>query len=236
MKKVLIALTALLFFAPSLFAVPRLQLYIDGATYDDATETWVTSASTFDLYVIGNGTYDEVFVSMALEGLGELGDPSGSGVDVNGVSYPTGSWTWGYAPLSNVAATWNGGQDLPKHDIYPAWYTEFSAGAFSEVGGIGDVVADSAAAHGDPYWLPTDGYIPGGNHLGEYKKFTVSVSGAYGVHFDAYTIADDGTIEYFAPFSHDASYGGKVPEPATMLLFGIGLAGTGIVRRLRKKA
>ena len=36
----------------------------------------------------------------------------------------------------------------------------------------------------------------------------------------------------FAPFSHDGE--AVIPEPATMLLFGLGLAGAGIVRRFKK--
>src|SRR5678816_3675014 len=36
-------------------AVPELQIYIEGATYDSASETWVaTSTSPFRLWVIGN--------------------------------------------------------------------------------------------------------------------------------------------------------------------------------------
>jgi hypothetical protein len=205
-------------------AVPPLQLYIDGATYDPTTETWISFENDFDLYVIGNGNLSDVLVSMALstpEGIDPNGDVS---IDVNGSTY--GSWTWGYAPLSNDPSVWDGGDDdLQTHGIYPAWYTEFSAGDFTEVGGIHDVQPPST-------WNPTMGYIPGGNHLGEYKMYSISVTGDAFVHFDAYTTNSDGTINKFAPFSHDAGTG--IPEPATMLLFGLGLAGAGVVRKLRK--
>ena len=69
--------------------------------------------------------------------------------------------------------------------------------------------------------------------MGEIKMFTLSVTGAVALHFDAYTLNADGTIDEFAPFSHDAEF--LVREPATMLLFGIGIAGAGVVRRFRKK-
>ena len=223
MKRTLLILGLVLVVSSGAMAVPSLQLYIDGATYDPTTETWISFENDFDLYVIGNGNLSDVLVSMALstpEGIDPNGDVS---IDVNGSTY--GSWTWGYAPLSNIPAEWDGGdEDLPTHGIYPAWYTEFSAGDFGEVGGIGDVQPPST-------WNPTMGYIPGGNHLGEYKMYSISVTGDAFVHFDAYTTVN-GKIDEFAPFSHDAGTG--IPEPATMLLFGLGLAGAGVVRKLRK--
>jgi len=38
----------------SALAIPNLQLYIDGVTFDTTTETWVSTASTFDLWVVGD--------------------------------------------------------------------------------------------------------------------------------------------------------------------------------------
>lgn len=222
-----------LFLIPVVQAVPTLQLYIDGATYDDATETWVSYGSSFDLYVIGKGDLQDVRFSMALEDLGSGDDPSSAGVMIDGSAYPTGTWTYGYAPLSYLPSTWNGGDDLPKHGIYPAWYTEFGMGDFTAQGGIGDVNYDSAMASGDPYWLPTEGYI-NSNTQGWFQSYHIAITGGYAVHFDAYTVLSTGEIDKFAPFSHDAS-GGEVPEPATMVLFGIGLAGAGVVRKLRRR-
>ncbi|MEQ9447934.1 MAG: choice-of-anchor N protein, partial [Rhodospirillaceae bacterium] len=48
---------AMLLAAPSAQAVPALQVYIDGATYDDAEESWkITSPSNepLRLWVVGN--------------------------------------------------------------------------------------------------------------------------------------------------------------------------------------
>ena len=232
MKKLMMVLLVSLVAAPAVFSFPVLQLYVDGGTYDAATETWVTAASTFDLYVIGNAVMSDVMVSMALD-LDQSVDPNGSvSVNVQGTKYGVtdySSWTYGYAPLSNDPSSWDGGNDdLQTHGVYPAWFSQFNAGDFDLVGAIGDVQPPST-------WNPTMGYLPAGNpHLGEFRKFTISLAGAggVGVHFDAFTLNPDGTIDKFAPFSHDAE---AVPEPASMLLFGLGLAGVGVFRARRKK-
>ena len=234
MKKLVLLSLLVLVLVPAVQAVPVLQLYIDGATYDDATQTWITTETSYELYVIGMGSLDNVTLSLALEGLGETDDPSAASVDIDGTGYPTGSWAYGYAPLSNEVEAWNSGKtDLQKHSVYPSWYTEFGLGSFTNQGGIGNVNHDDALDEDDPYWLPTEGYISS-NHQGWFQSYRIDITPGYAVHFDLYTLNGDGTIDEFSPFSHDAS-GGEIPEPATMLLFGIGLAGAGVVRKLRKR-
>ena len=224
MKKALlyIVVMALLSFG-SAFALPNLQLFVDGGTYDAESESWVTTSGTFDIYVIGaNEALSDVHVSMAL-GFAEDYDPNGEvSVDVNGTTYD--AWTYGHAPLE-TAPGFDPGDDLAAHGVFPAWFTEFNAGDFDLVGGVGDVQPQP------DYWDPsTEGYIANSRKLGEYKVFSVAVTGTSFIHFDAFTLNPDGSIQNFAPFSHDAS---MVPEPGTLVLLALGGIGLGIYRRYR---
>ncbi len=224
MKRIVLG-TVFLFIAlsTSAFAVPGLQLFIDGATYDDVTGTWITTSNTFDLYVIAKDGMQDVHVAMAIEDFAMNDDPNAAGVAVNGVgSYAP--WTYGYAPLDNDPSIWNGGSaDLAKHGVYPAWYSEFYAGSFGNSGKIGDATGGN--------WSPVSGGVAPGNTYGSWRKFSIEVLGTHAIHFDAYTLNADGTIDQFAPFSHDAA---AVPEPTSLALFGLGLAGAGYFRRKKK--
>ena len=228
MRSFILAALTILCLSASVSAFPDLQLYIPGATYDADLdeETWIVNATSFDLYVVGKADINDVLVSMALGGFGEGDDVSGVSILVNGVAYS--NFAWGTPPLATVLTDF---KDLAGHGTFPAWFAEFDAGDFGDVGGIGNTV--------DEPWDPSiDGYLAGSQTSGEYRKFSIQVIGAAGVHFDAYNLGldnkDNIVIDRFAPFSHDAASTSAVPEPATMLLFGLGLAGGAVVRRFKK--
>ncbi len=233
-KYLLLTTFSLLILVSSAFAVPDLQLFIDGATYDWYTQTWVAESNSIDLYVISaNDAKDDIIVSLAMDGGGL---PSSMGVTFDGTAIDPGAWVYDYSPLAS-APGWDGGVDLPPHGVFPTWFTEVHTGAYGLGSSIGDVQPELGSGE---YWDPSPTpEFPGApaNQQGEWKMFTVDVSGPVGtgIHFDAYTM--NGTaIDNFAPFSHDAGTT-IVPEPGTIILMGSGLMGMGfgVFRRRKKK-
>jgi hypothetical protein len=210
-------------------AIPNLQLFIDGATYDRHTASWFTTSSSFDLYVVSaNSVRSDVIVSLALA---RCDVPAEVDVDFAGNEIDTPDWIYGYAPLDNYPDIYEEDGDLYHHNIYPSWFTEVHTGAYELSGMVGDVRPD---ANGE-YWNPATGE---GNATapGQARVFHIETNQAYHyLHFDAYTLNPDGTIETFANFSRDAEAGGLAPEPGTVTLLGMGLLGLGTYIRRKSK-
>ena len=237
MKKKLIYLLVLpvflLFIALPANAVPLLQLYIEGATYDPVDETWVAPINdTFILWAIGNVAGDGgkgVLSNVNLAVAYSSADISTIDITIDGTT--TSVWTDPSTPadpaliqtVAGSAPILYGGSSLAPHGIYGPGtsFDEFSLGTFdSEDSPIADLITSFPLV--EPATLE-----------GQINAYAVTITGTNYAHFDLYGSYEGSKVKAtFAPFSHDAS---AVPIPSAMLLLGFGLVGIAGLRRKFKK-
>jgi hypothetical protein len=226
--------------APAAFAIPVLQLYIEGAVYNPDTETWdytPTGSDPIILWVIGDvGSYGSI-VDVKLSAAVDTSEIGGSSISLTSTTVTSGFTTDdGVAvvdPSTPIAptATANSpsgdgdvpklgdGTDLPKHGIYGMAGTSFfewSLGDFTLTDSpIGDYT--QGGCPGDP----DDVTATCADSSGQINAYELTIEGfSGGVHFDAYDhiVVDNHAQFKFAPFSHDAF----VPEPSTVSLLVVG--------------
>jgi hypothetical protein len=225
-----------LIFAVALFstplsvqATPMLQLDLKGGTYDLNEESVVATGPT-TLYALLTEVFNayggiKYYISVALapqtSSSGDLGsfDFDGTTVQV------TGGMTLGNPPIASIPSL-----DLPSHGVFPTYYWEYSF-QFDPAKTVGTYNVQVNPGRFDVYSSGTGSY---------YMAFDVipNLPEGYGLHFDLYSKTWNDKkgawdVEYFAPFSHDATV--RMPEPGTLLLLGSGLIGlVGFRRRSRK--
>ncbi len=205
-------------------AIPALQIYIDGATWDATRETWVTQSREFDLWVIGDvedwGHISDV--KLAASGYNPAADHSITLTPKQTDRLPDPSTPSGPVQLTREqAAALAIPTAVSQHDEFRLAddHTFWKLGNFtSKDSPIGDF------QDAFPTRFPSRGQI---------NVYHVSFTGYDALHFDAWgNIVGNGRISVvFAPNSHDA--GTAIPEPGTLVLVAGGLAAAAWRRRRR---
>lgn len=190
--------------ATSVHAIPVLQIYVEGATYDPNSQTWVTSESDFKLWVVGDvdahGPIYDVKLTASYFGLN--GTISFTPTTTNLITDPSTP----SAPSLSSSGT-GGHPVLPPHGIF----NDATLHHWDDLD-IGDMtLTDSPIGDysGTPTWpssFPDNGQV---------NVYMVHVEGWTKVHFDAYGTTIDTTDGHETTWKTPGSHDGQVPVQDT---------------------
>lgn len=225
----------------SAYAIPALQLGPGSGNwnYDNGTQTWTTTATSFDLNAFandttangGNGYYAwdaagaaNQFGYLVLAGAPKVNvDPFDLDVRIGGTALTLVSQGFGTPPLNDP-------NSIPGHGIFSTWFEVYEF----QFNHAATTISDQQ---------------PGGSGTGKgfVENINIDVTnlvlGTNGLHVDLFTVVgaqwnptdpnNKALVNRFAPPSHDVEV--TISEPAPLAVLGIGLLALGWMRR-RKKA
>ncbi len=232
-------------------AIPTLQLDVGDGWYNKADQTIYSSGPSFTLYALLNKPKEAedalkrtYYISAAVESkdgaVPDIAKNLGS-FSVNGEKIDvTSDMTFGTPPLTELPDVQ--GKTLSPHGIFPTFYYEFDF-KFSSL-----KQTTPYDAQNNPGGFSTTGK---GMYYAAFSIDTSSLAAGYSIHFDLYdetvkeiseriktgkkytTVTHDQvSIDEFAPNSHDAQSGHRVPDGgASLSLLGFALAGIAGLRR-----
>lgn len=227
------------------FAIPSLQLDIQGGVWDPVTQTVIATSDSFRVYAYlipasGALLTDNYFISAAVVPRTGPADAALGSFTFNSTNINvTSDMYFGDPPVESIDRMQpRDPGDLPTHGIFETYFSEFRF-AFNS--------ANRATAYNTQ---DTPGVGPTVNSSGTmyFAAFDVDVASLaqdHAIHFDLYdesiltklvctgtgrnktctSTTTDIDVNSFAPFSHDAQSGSRrqVPEPSSLVLAGLGL-------------
>ena len=217
-------------FASNLWAIPALQLDIEGGFYVGGTEeSTLTNDAVFTLNAFllkdsfdSNLTY-AISIAVVSDHNGIADGTDYGSFMVGNTSYDVDDTLWEIPPDALFDPNLNKDIDLQKHGIFPTEFLQLFVD-FENTTTVGSYnVQDDSSGNSGELMYQVD--------------FEIDVTGLFAgfdLHFDLYGYDSDAKkVEVKAPFSHDAGTDEitKVPEPSIIALFGLGLVGLGFARR-----